>query len=473
VDQAQAAAFGRPSGPDRGQPYPQSPPIRLAVPEITPPLADAFGRPADSTSDLQRPPVLPVPPESDPVGEPPWRDPLAPTRLGAPAETPDDTPPVDDAAAPAAPLPRYTLREALFARRLRPGAIIGLLLLCLVIGAGSATAGVLVARRLPAAATDPDFTLTQVSTAVDRPAGSVAQIAAAVLPSVVSIQVVTGQSGDTGSGFVIDGRGYILTNNHVISAAATDSSATITVIFDADPSTQVPATLVGRDPQSDLAVLKVDVAKLTVAKLGTSANVQVGDEVMAIGSPLGLTGTVTTGIISAEHRPVQLQGPESDTNAVVDALQTDASINAGNSGGPLIDSGGAVIGVNAAILTAQNGDNGSIGLGFAIPVDYAAKIATTLITGGKVEHATTGLSTKTATDGSTLGAQVQNVADGSPGAVAGIHEGDVITKVGDRAVASSADFTVAVQSHAVGETIPITLQRSGRTLTVQVTLVAG
>jgi len=233
---------------------------------------------------------------------------------------------------------------------------------------------------------------------------------------------------------------------------------------------RVPATIVGRDPETDLAVLKADVTGATVAQLGDSAKLQVGDSVIAIGSPLGLAGTVTTGIISATDRPVRLSGGGSDTNAVIDAVQTDAAINPGNSGGALVDATGAVIGINSAIRTLGGESSGSIGLGFAIPINYARSIAQELIRSGKVVHSTIGVNAKSATDGTNDGAQVQNVVDGGPAAKAGIHEGDVITRVGTRAVGNADELVVAVQSHAVGESVSVTASRDGKTFTVQLVL---
>jgi len=293
-------------------------------------------------------------------------------------------------------------------------------------------------------------------------------VAHRVIPAVVSIEVRTGDTGDTGSGVVIDGKGFVLTNNHVISLAASDHSARLTIVFPGNR--RVPATIVGRDPETDLAVLKADVTGATVAQLGDSAKLQVGDSVIAIGSPLGLAGTVTTGIISATDRPVRLSGGGSDTNAVIDAVQTDAAINPGNSGGALVDATGAVIGINSAIRTLGGESSGSIGLGFAIPINYARSIAQELIRSGKVVHSTIGVNAKSATDGTNDGAQVQNVVDGGPAAKAGIHEGDVITRVGTRAVGNADELVVAVQSHAVGESVSVTASRDGKTFTVQLVL---
>jgi putative serine protease PepD len=232
---------------------------------------------------------------------------------------------------------------------------------------------------------------------------------------------------------------------------------------------------VGRDPKTDLAVLKVDVRNPVVAAIGSSTDLAVGDTVIAIGSPLGLAGTVTQGIVSAVDRPVRLDGGDSDAEAVIDAIQTDAAINPGNSGGPLVDSTGAVIGINTAIrsLGAPSGnEGGSIGLGFAVPIDTARGVAEELIRTGAVQHADLGVNARSVTDGATDGAQVQNVAANGPAAAAGIVEGDVIVKVGDRLIAGADELVVAVRERRPGEAVPVELVREGRLLTVSAVLAA-
>jgi putative serine protease PepD len=436
------------------------------VPDL---VVDAFGRPAGSVETLNRPPVLAAI-EADPAPGDPWRDPRTGVVLGAPAEEPDVVP-----APEPEPAQRYTLRQALFERRLRPSSLIAVVVVALLVGAVGGAVGGFLGSRLGGAAADPAATIAPVNPAVERPAGSVAAIAARLIPAVVSVEVRTGDTGDTGSGFVIDPAGYILTNNHVISLAATDRSASLTVVFNDAGGTRATASIVGRDPLSDLAVLKVSVGALTVAPVGDSSSLLVGDAVIAIGSPLGLTGTVTTGIVSALHRPVHLSGEGTDTDAVIDAIQTDASVNPGNSGGPLVNAAGAVVGVTTAIRTLggdQSGGSGSIGLGFAIPIDDALSIAKQLIAGGKIQHSTLGVNARSVTDGTTDGAEVQNVQDGGPAARAGIQEGDVIVKVGDRTVGSADELTVAVGAHGVGDTVQVELLRGGKRMTVSVTLSA-
>jgi S1-C subfamily serine protease len=465
IDPAARGTFGRPEGVggsfaarDR---LPS--PLLPAAPPADDVLVEAFGRPRDTKTSLQREPT-PTDDRVAPAAAPsdPWRSTDSVASLGTPALPGQVTPPEEPG-----PAVRYSLREALFQKRLRPGALVLAAVLALAIGAVGATIGTLAASRIPASVLDPEFSLAAVQPAVEREPGSVADVAARVIPAVVSIEIRVGDTGGSGSGIVIDEAGYILTNNHVAWVATTEG-AQMSVVF-AD-GTRVPSSIVARDIRSDLAVIKVDVDNLTVAQLGDSSQLRVGDAVIAIGSPLGLSGTVTTGIISALDRPVKLAGEGSDTDAVIDALQTDAPINPGNSGGALVDASGAVIGVNSAIRTLGENASGSIGLGFAIPIDYARGIAEQLIRDGAAVHTTIGVDARSATDGTTLGAQVQNVRAGSPAEAAGIVEGDVITKVGDRAVGSADELTVAVQSRGVGQTVPVELTRAGRAFTVQVTL---
>jgi len=433
-------------------------------------LAAAFSRPPGTREILQRPPEGPTGGEGEAdlwaSETDPWRDPGAAAVLGAPALSDGQRTELAESVDGA----RLSLREVLFGRRLRPAALAVLGATVLLISAVGGLVGRLTVEG-GSPLTDPDVTLAQVDPAVDRPAGSVAEVADRVLPAVVSVEIRAGDQGDFGSGVVIDGAGFVLTNNHVVSPAAADPTATIEAVF-ADGS-RVPARIVGRDPKTDLAVLKVEVANLTIAQLGRSGLLQPGDGVIAIGSPLGLASTVTTGIVSAVERPVRLQGDGSDTNAVIDAIQTDAAINPGNSGGALVDFSGAVVGINTAIRTLGGGaGGGSIGLGFAIPIDDAKAIAEELIRSGRVRHPDLGVNAASVTDGTSDGARVQNVQQGSAAAEAGIVEGDVIVRVGERAVATADELEVAVREFEIGAPVPIALVRDNRPLTVTVTLKA-
>lgn len=295
---------------------------------------------------------------------------------------------------------------------------------------------------------------------------SIAGIAEAVLPSVVSIVFEgSGQAGG-GSGFVLSSDGYILTNNHVVEAVA--DGGELQAIF--NDGEEANATIVGRNPSYDLAVIKVDRTGLTPVALGDSNAVRVGDTAIAIGAPLGLDGTVTSGIVSALDRPVTAGG--TGELAYIDAIQTDAAINPGNSGGPLLDGAGQVIGVNSAIATlAFGGDGGNIGLGFAIPINSAKRIAEEIITDGESETPIIGVILNLAYSG--VGAEISEVSPGGPSAEAGLEPGDVITKVNDRSIQDSTELVVAIRSYAPGDTVSVTVDRDGRAETYQVTLAAG
>jgi S1-C subfamily serine protease len=270
---------------------------------------------------------------------------------------------------------------------------------------------------------------------------------------------------------VIDPKGYILTNNHVVSIAAQGSGGQITAVFSS--GARVAAAIVGRDQVTDLAVLKVNATNLTVLQPGTSSGLAPGDTVIAIGSPLGLAGTVTSGIVSALHRPVTAQGEAGGPTVVYDAIQTDAAINPGNSGGALVDASGALVGVNSAIQTfgsSDTGGGGSIGLGFAIPIDQAKKIAQQLIRTGGVKHANLGVNTRSVSATTSEGAQVVNVTDGGAAAGGGLAVGDVITSLDNRPIGSSTELQVAVLDHDPGQSVTVVFARQGQRHSVQVTL---
>ena len=316
--------------------------------------------------------------------------------------------------------------------------------------------------------------LVESKSAIERPAGSVAEIAQRVLPSVVSIEARANSGGATGSGFVIDSAGFILTNNHVIASAVT-SGGDIRVRFDNGNS--FPAQLIGRDSAYDLAVLKVRAENLKALQFGDSDKVAVGDSVIAIGSPLGLSGTVTLGIISAKDRAVTA-GEGNSENSYINALQTDAAINPGNSGGPLVDATGAVIGVNSAIASLGstfNGQSGSIGLGFAIPINQARKTAAQLIKNGSAQYPIMGISVDMnySGDGAQIAKTAGGVQAGGPAAQAGLKAGDIIIEIDGRAITSPEELIVAVRSHSVGEKISVTYKRAGVSKTISLTLAAS
>ena len=316
------------------------------------------------------------------------------------------------------------------------------------------------------------------STLTSRPPNSVAGIAARVLKSVVSISVQSGTSGGTGSGVVLLSEGYVLTNNHVVADAATGGGK-ITVSFNGTGQQDLPASIVGRDPETDLAVIKVRGGRaLTPATLGSSSNLVVGDPVIAIGSPLGLAGTVTSGIISALNRTVRVPSEKASTPAtpLFNAIQTDAAINPGNSGGALVDSAGRVIGINSAIATLGSSgvdtQTGSIGVGFAIPVDEARSIAEQLIRTGRATHPAIGVSAATvgADGGAIRGAKLSNILPGGSAQKAGLQSGDVITKLNGTSVGSVDQLIVTLRTFQVGERITVSYLRGGSAMTANLVL---
>ncbi len=307
--------------------------------------------------------------------------------------------------------------------------------------------------------------LPQLTGVADLSSTDVAAIAESVLPSVVSILIEAGDNSGSGSGFIVQSDGYILTNNHVAAPAA--NGGELTVVFE-DGEKSV-AKIVGRNTSYDLAVLKVDKTGLPAAVLGDSSAVRVGEVAIAIGAPLGLNGTVTAGIISSLDRPVTAGG--SGELAFINAIQTDAAINPGNSGGPLLDGRGRVIGINSAIATLAGvigGESGSIGLGFAIPINTAKRIAEELIATGDSQTPIIGVVLNTAYTGE--GAEISEITPGGPAQVAGVRVGDVITGFNGRQVADSTELVVAIRSYAPGERIEITVTRKGQTSTLPMTL---
>jgi S1-C subfamily serine protease len=300
--------------------------------------------------------------------------------------------------------------------------------------------------------------------------------AAKAAPSVVTIYVSSGSSSGSGSGVVLTDDGYVLTNNHVVTL---DGSGTATVQVRTSDGTLYDATVVGTDPASDLAVIRLDGASgLTPATFADSDKVQVGDVAVAIGAPLGLSNTVTDGIISATNRAVAT-GSTQDDATVIDALQTDAAINPGNSGGALVNGAGEVVGINTAIATVASGTPGSqsqggnIGVGFAIPGNTAQRIAKEIISTGSATRAFLGVRARTAADensGVGTGAEVVSVEADSAAADADIQEGDVVTAVGDRLVTTSTELTAAVRSQAPGEQVTLSVRRGADSRNVEVTL---
>lgn len=321
--------------------------------------------------------------------------------------------------------------------------------------------------------------LPGVPAAANLPEGTVERVAAKVVPSVVMLETDLGRQSEEGSGIVLSEDGLILTNNHVVSAAAKADGAPgpgpRTAVTFADGRV-APFTVIGADPASDIAVVRVEgVSGLTPISIGSSADLRVGQEVVAVGSPLGLEGTVTTGIVSALNRPVSTTGESGNQNTVLDAIQTDAAINPGNSGGALVNMNGDLVGVNSAIATLggdmADAQGGSIGLGFAIPVDQAKRIADELINSPDHTASHASLGVRVISDRSAHGAKVVEVVPGEAAAKAGLPDGATVTAFDKRPIASADALVAAVRSKAPGEKVTLTyLDPSGDSKTAQVTL---
>jgi putative serine protease PepD len=339
--------------------------------------------------------------------------------------------------------------------------------LALAVGLLGGTLGGVAVSGLVTGGGDVLAPLPRVQAPLKAENGSVAAVADALLPSTVQIVARTGRGGATGSGFAIDQRGHVVTNNHVVAEASTGGQ--IRVIDHRGHSHE--AQVVGRSAVYDIAVLDVaDADNLRPAALGSSQSMRVGETVVAIGSPLGLDSTVTSGIVSALDRPVTTGG--ADEASYINAVQTDAAINPGNSGGPLVNLRGEVVGVNSAIATmggAFGGSSGSIGVGFAIPMEQVRVTASQILRTGEAKYPVIGANVRTGgrRDG---GAEVVQVPSGTPADRAGLHKGDVVVAVDDVAVTDGIGLIVAIRAHQPGETIALRVQRGDRTLTVRVRL---
>jgi putative serine protease PepD len=419
---------------------------------------------------------------------------------GHPDPTPTSSYPTEPLGAPAGSAPDGSAPEVYDSpeRRTRsPRAVTASIVAvtAFVFGAGGVAVGAEVLNNngssttVPAGTTDASVTPSALTTNPKSYAG----IAAKVLPSVVSINVTGANESDTGSGVILQSNGYILTNNHVVAAATSGGSVSVTF----NDGSTVAARIIGTDSLDDLAVIKVARTNLKAAILGDSSSIQVGDPVLAVGSPLGLTGTVTAGIVSALNRPVETQeetqpqqinpfgqsqgGSGSSQSAqptVIDAIQTDAAINPGNSGGALVDSVGDVVGINSAIASLggqslEGTQSGSIGVGFAIPINQAKTIANELIATGHATHPLLGVSLEdTSASTGVDKAVVHSVTSGGPAAKAGIKEGDVITAIDGSSTEGADAVIAAIRSHQPGQQVTVTIERGGSTSTVTATLTA-
>ena len=357
----------------------------------------------------------------------------------------------------------------------RTGLLVALAVaIALVAGLAGGALGVLLTDRNGSVTVDGASLGAAPARNVSRPDGSVPGVAARVLPSVVQIKVDTAQGQATGSGFVIDGDGILVTNNHVVADAQGAPELTFS------DGTSATAKVLGTSASYDLAVLEVDAKNLPALPLGNSDSVVVGDPVLAIGSPLGLSGTVTSGIVSAKNRPVTAGGEQGGSDsAYINAIQTDAAINPGNSGGPLVDIDGEVIGVNSAIATvggSLGGESGNIGVGFAIPINQVRRTVEQLLDKGKAEFPIIGASLDGSYDGE--GARIATggadggpaIVPGGPAADAGLEAGDVILAMDGKTVQGSSELIVAIRSKRPGDTVTLTVRRDGSEREIEVTL---
>ncbi|GAA3393310.1 S1C family serine protease [Streptomyces roseoviridis] len=471
-------------------PAPPAPPVPpAAAPGASPAQAaePAAGPAAEPMAEPQAPHTSPAPAASEPAAsepvtaaqEPLHTPPAAAASTPAPAAAGAGWPP----APPVTPAWASPLPPAPEAPRKRGGLVAAVLVAALVAGGVGGGVGYWAASERDSGTT----TSTTISSS-DSPAsfkrdpGTVAAVAAKALPSVVTIQAKSGGvegEGGTGTGFVYDKEGHIVTNNHVVASAA-EGGGTLSATFSDGKS--YDAEVVGRAEGYDVAVLKLKNAPSNLAPLplGDSDKVAVGDSTIAIGAPFGLSNTVTTGIISAKDRSVASGDGSGGKNSYMSALQTDASINPGNSGGPLLDASGAVIGINSAIQSAGSGfgqsQAGSIGLGFAIPVNQAKNVAEQLIKTGKPVYPVIGatVNMQDKGEGATIAEQGSGgtpaVAPDGPAAKAGLKPGDVITGFDDRQIDSGPTLISEIWTHKPGDTVKITYERDGKPATVTLTL---
>lgn len=431
----------------------QAPPTPDAAPDWTrsEPPQPLVAPGARSVSDGSPTSVLPAPDETSPE---------------APA-APAYPPPSAGSVAHGPPPPRSTRRGPSW-----PGVILVALLAAALAGLGGGAAGAwLVSRDAPAPRERVAPTVETGST--DRPAGSIASISAQALPSVVTIYVDgTGGQG-TGSGWAYDDAGHIVTNNHVIDSAAAGGSIELQL----SDGSRTEATLVGRDSSYDVAVLSAPGIGLTPLPIGSSEDVVVGDPVIAMGSPLGLDSTVTSGIVSAVNRPVSPGGGQSQS--FINAIQTDAAINPGNSGGPLLDRQGRVIGMNSAIAQASSsglGPGGNIGVGFAIPSDQVAKTVEQLIATGTAEHPIIGVLLDRSYSGEGVRIATESSGDfapitpDGPASNAGLEPGDVIIAFEGRPMTDPDVLVVAIRARDVGDEVSLRVRRGDEEFDVTMTL---
>ena len=450
-DQPQGQPQGRPYGWTADEPGP-------------PPFGSTYGEQPRAREPQPEPPTQPQPVQQAPQtvsfgpGGPPG--PGGPAYFGP---GPRPYPPVDYAR-PAPP------------RKLALWVWPAVAVLALVVGVLGGLAGGALQDELAAQRGTNDNGLdgvrTQSAAPLDADNGSVPAVAQALLPSTVQIVAeFDGQAaGATGSGFVLDREGHVVTNNHVVASAAEDDGPIVVIDHEGE---RHEATVVGRSAVYDLAVLDVDGGEgLEPAALGASQVLRVGDPVIALGAPLGLSQTVTSGIVSALDRPVTTSGESDDESSYINAVQTDAAINPGNSGGPLVNLAGEVVGVNSAIATngGSSGEAGNIGVGFAIPIEQVITTVDQILRTGKAEYPVIGAQVRTGGEPDAQGATITEVMPDTPAEVAGLQKDDVITAVDDQPVNDGIALIVAIRTHRPGETVEFTVLRGGDEQVVEVEL---
>ncbi len=455
-DDSDAQPDGRAYGQPSGEPGP-------------PPYGSTYGERPGVRAPEQSVPQAPYPPQAQQAPRSPYEQaaPTVPFGQNGPGGPgyfgPGPYPPVDYAR-PVAP------------RKLPLWVWPAVAALALVVGVLGGLAGGALQSQLAAQDGTVDNGLagvrTQSAAPLDADNGSVAAVAQALLPSTVQIVAeFDGQAaGATGSGFVLDREGHIVTNNHVVASAAADDGPI--VVIDSE-GTQHDATVVGRSSVYDLAVLKVEGAEgLEPAALGASKVLHVGDSVIAFGAPLGLSQTVTSGIVSALDRPVTTSGESDDESSYINAVQTDAAINPGNSGGPLVNLAGEVVGVNSAIATngGASGEAGNIGVGFAIPIEQVVTTVDQILRTGKAQYPVIGAQVRTGGAADSQGATITEVMPDTPAERAGLQKDDVITAVGDQPVNDGIALIVAIRTHRPGETVEMSVTRDGDEQVVEVEL---
>jgi putative serine protease PepD len=403
-----------------------------------------------SVTDTQTMPTPPPPP--NPYGQP----------SGAPLGPPQATPPPG----------RNQPGRGRFAA--------GVLAAALVVGGGAGVGGAAAYDALngsePSSSSADTGTALKTGSTADAPSdptldGSVEAVAEKVLPSVVQINVTGAQASGSGSGIILSEDGRILTNNHVVEVAA--SGGTLTVLF--NDGTTAEAEVLGTDALTDTAVIQAEgVSGLTPATIGSSDELEVGQGVVAVGSPFGLESTVTSGIVSALNRPVNVGNDGQGNATTYPAIQTDAAINPGNSGGPLVDLSGNVVGINSSIRTASTGSDGSIGLGFSIPIDEVLPIVEQMANGEEPTHAKLGVSVSDvrSEQGASVqqGAQIGEITPGSTADQAGLQAGDVVTKVDDTRITGADSLVATIRSYRPGDTVTLTWLRDGEEQTAELVL---